>query len=181
MLFRGDEFIHEHFAVVADDLAAHAAVVVLVPDRATAACIVQLVGDQRLLVPILVVLPVHDLATWGLLALEGTGASHRRALLLAGPTNIPGVTGCASGGQSRRHTGEGPSVRFQTNRPGITPGFERVSLRLSRDRGNKFFPSAPLAHLGLRVRSQRATTSSRPQAYQDFFALWNGADADGPC
>src|SRR5215204_2028117 len=75
-LFRGEHLIHEDSAVVASHFAADTAVVVLVADRSAATRKVELEREQRLVVPILVDLSVHDPTARSLLGFE-PGGDHR--------------------------------------------------------------------------------------------------------
>src|SRR5688572_29156946 len=75
-LFRGEQLVHEDSAVVAGDLLADAAVVVLVADRSAATRKVEFEREHRLFVSILVDLSVLDATARSLLGLE-PGGDHR--------------------------------------------------------------------------------------------------------
>ncbi|PYS51949.1 MAG: hypothetical protein DMG13_17595 [Acidobacteria bacterium] len=67
-LCRSDELIHQDNSVVADYLAAHGAVVVLVADAAAAASILQIAGEHAVAIPIFTLLYFHDPSARGLLS-----------------------------------------------------------------------------------------------------------------
>src|SRR5262245_36738538 len=90
----GEELVQQDGAVVADQLSAHAAVVVLVPHAPAAAGVVPAVTDQALFVLILAVLPVGHPSTGSPFAVEARArGNHRSPSVGAGRADRPPARG----------------------------------------------------------------------------------------